>query len=142
MGVDPILEVFIEFDDYTKMKLAILMDQNRVKLQRLSEYYLMRLFGSQDEFDLNPCQAISFYDGKESEFETEYQFRNEKGILLFEDGMLKISVYSTLNLNTSYNQMNDKEKKVYYLFNCRDDSKLEMKDDEVIQIIEKRVETI
>ena len=36
VGVDPILEAFVEFDDNTKMKLAILIDQNIIKLHRLS----------------------------------------------------------------------------------------------------------
>ena len=144
VGVDPILVVFVEFDDNTKMKLAILIDQNIIKLHRLSEYYLMRLFGSQEEFDLNPCQVIALYDGMESQFEIDYQFRNDNGILFFPDGMLKISVYSTQNLDKSYDQMNDKEKMVYYLLNCRDDSKIKMmiESDEVIQMLEKRVETI
>ena len=143
VGVDPILEAFVEFDDNTKMKLAILIDRNKVKLLRLSEYYLMRLFGSQEEYDLNPCQVIAFYDGKESEFEIDLQFRNDHGILLFPDGMLKISVYSTENLDKSYDQMNDKEKIVYYFLNCRDNGKTKMiENDEVIQTVEKRVETI
>ena len=143
VGVDPILEAFVEFDDNTKMKLAILIDQNIIKLHRLSEYYLMRLFGSQEEYDLNPCQVIAFYDGKESEFEIDLQFRNDHGILLFPDGMLKISVYSTENLDKSYDQMNDKEKMVYYFLNCRDNGKTKMiENDEVIQTVEKRVETI
>ena len=141
--VDPILEVFVEFDDNTKMKLAILIDQNIIKLHRLSEYYLMRLFGSQEEYDLNPCQVIAFYDGKECEFEIDLQFRNDNGILFFPDGMLKISVYSTQNLDKSYDQMNDKEKMVYYFLNCRDNGKTKMiENDEVIQTVEKRVETI
>ena len=143
VGVDPILEAFVEFDDNTKMKLAILIDRNKVKLLRLSEYYLMRLFGSQEEYDLNPCQVIAFYDGKESEFEIDLQFRNDHGILLFPDGMLKISVYSTQNLDKSYDQMNDKEKMVYYFLNCRDNGKTKMiENDEIIQMLEKRVETI
>ena len=143
VGVDPILEVFVEFDDNTKMKLAILIDQNIIKLHRLSEYYLMRLFGSQEEYDLNPCQVIAFYDGKECEFEIDLQFRNDNGILFFPDGMLKISVYSTQNLDKSYDQMNDKEKMVYYFLNCRDNGKTKMiENDEVIQMLEKRVETI
>jgi len=125
------------------MKLAILIDQNIIKLHRLSEYYLMRLFGSQEEYDLNPCQVIAFYDGKESEFEIDLQFRNDDGILFFSDGMLKISVYSTENLDKSYDQMNDKEKIVYYFLNCRDNGKTKMiENDEVIQTVEKRVETI
>ncbi len=110
MGVDPILETIVEFDDNTKMKLAIFIDQNRLKLQRLSEFYLMKLYGSQEEFDLNPCQVIALYDGMESQFEIDYQFRNDDGLLLLPGGMLKISVYSTQNLDKSYNQMNDKEK--------------------------------
>ena len=143
VGVDPILEAFVEFDDNTKMKLAILIDQNKVKLHRLSEYYLMRLFGLQKEYDLNPCQVIAFYDGKESEFEIDLQFRNDDGVLLLPDGMLKISVYSTQNLDKSYDQMNDKEKMVYYFLNCRDNGKTKMiENDEVIQMLEKRVETI
>ena len=143
VGVDPILEAFVEFEDNTKMKLAILIDQNKVKLHRLSEYYLMRLFGSQEESDLNPCQVIAFYDGKECEFEIDLQFRNDNGILFFPDGMLKISVYSTQNLDKSYDQMNDKEKMVYYFLNCRDNGKTKMiENDEVIQTVEKRVETI
>ena len=143
VGVDPILEVFLEFEDNTKMKLAILIDQNKVKLHRLSEYYLMRLFGLQKEYDLNPCQVIAFYDGKESEFEINLQFRNDNGILFFPDGMLKISVYSTQNLDKSYDQMNDKEKMVYYFLNCRDNGKTKMmENDEVIQMLEKRVVTI
>ena len=142
--VDPILEAFVEFDDNTKMKLAILIDQNIIKLHRLSEYYLMRLFGSQEEYDLNPCQVIAFYDGKECEFEIDLQFRNDNGILFFPDGMLKISVYSTQNLDKSYDQMNDKEKMVYYFLNCRDKNKIKMmiEKDGVIQMLEKRVETI
>ena len=143
VGVDPILEVFLEFEDNTKMKLAILIDQNKVKLHRLSEYYLMRLFGLQKEYDLNPCQVIAFYDGKESEFEIDLQFRNDNGILFFPDGMLKISVYSTQNLDESYDQMNDKEKMVYYFLNCRVKNKIKMiENDEIIQMLEKRVETI
>ena len=143
VGVDPILEAFVEFEDNTKMKLAILIDQNKVKLHRLSEYYLMRLFGSQEESDLNPCQVIAFYDGKECEFEIDLQFRNDNGILLLPDGMLKISVYSTQNLDKSYDQMDDKEKMVYYFLNCRDNNKIKMlENDEVIQTVEKRVETI
>ena len=143
VGVDPILEAFVEFDDNTKMKLAILIDQNIIKLHRLSEYYLMRLFGLQKEYDLNPCQVIAFYDGKESEFEIDLQFRNDNGILFFPDGMLKISVYSTQNLDESYDQMNDKEKMVYYFLNCRDKNKIKMiENDEIIQMLEKRVETI
>ena len=114
VGVDPILETIVEFDDNTKMKLAIFINQNRLKLQYLSEFYLMKLYGSQEESDLNPCQAIAFYDGMESQFEINYQFRNDDGLLLLPDGMLKISVYSTQNLDKSYNQMNDKEKMVYY----------------------------
>ena len=144
MGVDPLLETIVEFDDNTKMKLAIFINQNRLKLQYLSEFYLMKLYGSQEESDLNPCQAIAFYDGMESQFEINYQFRNDDGLLLLPDGMLKISVYSTQNLDKSYNQMNDKEKMVYYLLNCRDDSKIKMmiEKDGVIQTVEKRVETI
>ena len=144
MGVDPLLETIVEFDDNTKMKLAIFINQNRLKLQYLSEFYLMKLYGSQEESDLNPCQAIAFYDGMESQFEINYQFRNDDGLLLLPDGMLKISVNSTQNLDKSYNQMNDKEKMVYYLLNCRDDSKIKMmiEKDGVIQTVEKRVETI
>lgn len=57
--------------------------------------------------------------------------------------MLKISVYSTQNLDKSYDQMNDKEKMVYYFLNCRDNGKTKMiENDEVIQTVEKRVETI
>ena len=143
-GVVPTFEVFVEFDDDTKMKLAIFINQNRLKLQYLSEFYLMKLYGSQEESDLNPCQAIAFYDGMESQFEINYQFRNDDGLLLLPDGMLKISVYSTQNLDKSYNQMNDKEKMVYYLLNCRDDSKTKrmIEKDGVIQMLEKRVETI
>ena len=143
MGVDPLLETIVEFDDNTKMKLAIFINQNRLKLQYLSEFYLMKLFGSQEESDLNPCQAIAFYDGMESQFEMNYQFRNDDGLLLLPDGMLKISVYSTQNLDKSYDQMNDKEKMVYYFLNCRDNGKTKMiENDEVIQTVEKRVETI
>ena len=143
MGVDPLLETIVEFDDNTKMKLAIFINQNRLKLQYLSEFYLMKLYGSQEESDLNPCQAIAFYDGMESQFEIDLQFRNDNGILFFPDGMLKISVYSTQNLDKSYDQMNDKEKMVYYFLNCRDNGKTKMiENDEVIQTVEKRVETI
>ena len=56
---------------------------------------------------------------------------------------MKISVYSTQNLDKSYDQMNDKEKMVYYFLNCRDNGKTKMiENDEVIQTVEKRVETI
>ena len=98
---------------------------------------------TQEEYDLNPCQVIAFYDGKECEFEIDLQFRNDNGILFFPDGMLKISVYSTQNLDKSYDQMDDKEKMVYYFLNCRDNGKTKMiENDEVIQTVEKRVETI
>ena len=52
-------------------------------------------------------------------------------------------MYSTQNLDKSYDQMNDKEKMVYYFLNCRDNGKTKMiENDEVIQTVEKRVETI
>ena len=104
----------------------------------------MRLVRSQEEYDVNPCQVIALYDDKECEFEIDLQFRNDNGILFFPDGMLKISVYSTQNLDKSYDQMNDKEKMVYYFLNCRDKNKIKMmiEKDGVIQMLEKRVETI
>ena len=80
-----------------------------------------------------------------------FTLRNEEGLSFVEESQdrmkLRTIEMAKLDVNMSLEDMNEREKMIYYFLNCHkgmDDSKIKMmiEKDGVIQMLEKRVETI
>ena len=80
-----------------------------------------------------------------------FTLRNEEGLSFVEESQdrmkLRIVEMAKLDSNKPLKDMNEQEKMIYYFLNCHkgmDDSKIKMmiEKDGVIQMLEKRVETI
>ena len=156
----PRLDLLVEFDDQTMVDLEMQLRQTKDNLMNRFPYYSARLHGSQD------MEGKSYSQLKETIvmiFFNVYIFENDNicntfrykcdGDLPFvkeekEDRMkLRTIEMPKVDLNKPLEVMNEQEKMIYYFLNCHkgmEDSKIKMmiESDEVIQMLEKRVETI
>ena len=123
-------------------------------------YYLARLHGSQDMegksySQLKETIVMVFFNliiAEDDDICSLYTMRKYSGIPLVkeekEDRMKLMTIeMPKVDLNKPLEEMNEQEKMIYYFLNCQkglDDSKIKMmiESDEVIQMLEKRVETI
>ena len=150
----------VEFDDRTTVDLEMQLRQTKDKLPIRFSYYLARLHGSQE------LEGKSYSQLKETIVMIFFNvsiFANDNicntfrykcdGDLPFvkeekEDRMkLRTIEMPKVDLNKPLEDMNEQEKMIYYFLNCHkgmDDSKIKVmiEKDEVIQMLEKRVETI
>ena len=156
----PRLDLLVEFDDQTTVDLEMQLRQTKDNLPIRFSYYLARLHGSQDMEgksygQLKETIVMIFFNV--SIFENDNicnTFRLKcDGDLPFvkeekEDRMkLRTIEMPKVDLNKPLEVMNEQEKMIYYFLNCHkgmEDSKIKMmiESDEVIQMLEKRVETI
>ena len=156
----PRLDLLVEFDDQTTVDLEMQLRQTKDNLPIRFSYYLARLHGSQDVEgksygQLKETIVMIFFNV--SIFENDNicnTFRLKcDGDLPFvkeekEDRMkLRTIEMPKVDLNKSLEDMNEQEKMIYYFLNCHkgmEDSKIKMmiEKDGVIQMLEKRVETI
>ncbi|WP_295759351.1 Rpn family recombination-promoting nuclease/putative transposase [uncultured Holdemanella sp.] len=156
----PRLDLLVEFDDQTTVDLEMQLRQTKDNLPIRFSYYLARLHGSQDMEgksygQLKETIVMIFFNV--SIFENDNicnTFRLKcDGDLPFvkeekEDRMkLRTIEMPKVDLNKSLEDMNEQEKMIYYFLNCHkgmEDSKIKVmiENDEVIQMLEKRVETI
>ena len=156
----PRLDLLVEFDDQTTVDLEMQLRQTKDNLPIRFSYYLARLHGSQDMEgksygQLKETIVMIFFNV--SIFENDNicnTFRLKcDGDLPFvkeekEDRMkLRTIEMPKVDLNKSFEDMNEQEKMIYYFLNCHkgmEDSKIKVmiENDEVIQMLEKRVETI
>ena len=156
----PRLDLLVEFDDKTTVDLEMQLRQTKDNLLNRFNYYLARLHGSQDMegksySQLKETIVMIFFNV--SIFENDNicnTFRLKcDGDLPFvkeekEDRMkLRTIEMPKVDLNKSLEDMNEQEKMIYYFLNCHkgmEDSKIKVmiENDEVIQMLEKRVETI
>ena len=154
------LDLLVEFDDQTTVDLEMQLRQTKDNLPIRFSYYLARLHGSQDVEgksygQLKETIVMIFFNV--SIFENDNicnTFRLKcDGDLPFvkeekEDRMkLRTIEMPKVDLNKSLEDMNEQEKMIYYFLNCHkgmEDSKIKMmiEKDGVIQMLEKRVETI
>ena len=156
----PRLDLLVEFDDQTTVDLEMQLRQTKDNMMNRFPYYSARLHGSQDMegksySQLKETIVMIFFNV--SIFENDnicntFRYKCD-GDLPFvkeekEDRMkLRTIEMPKVDLNKPLEDMNEQEKMIYYFLNCHkglDDSKIKVmiEKDGVIQMLEKRVETI
>ena len=156
----PRLDLLVEFDDRTTVDLEMQLRQTKDNLMNRFNYYLARLHGSQDMegksySQLKETIVMVFFNliiADDDDICSLYTMRKYSGIPLVkeekEDRMKLMTIeMPKVDLNKPLEDMNEQEKMIYYFLNCHkglDDSKIKVmiEKDGVIQMLEKRVETI
>ena len=155
----PRLDLLVEFDDQTTVDLEMQLRQTKDNLPIRFSYYLARLHGSQElegkyYGELKETIVLVFFNVNlidNHRMCNTFTLRNEEGLSFVEESQdrmkLRIVEMAKLDSNKPLKDMNEQEKMIYYFLNCHkgmDDSKIKMmiENDGVIQMLEKRVETI
>ena len=155
----PRLDLLVEFDDRTMVDLEMQLRQTKDNLPIRFSYYLARLHGSQQlegkyYKQLKETIVLVFFNVNIIENDkmcNTFTLRNEEGLSFVEESQdrmkLRTVEMAKLDVNKPLEDMNEQEKMIYYFLNCHkglDDSKIKMmiEKDGVIQMLEKRVETI
>ena len=156
----PRLDLLVEFDDQTTVDLEMQLRQTKDNLLNRFNYYLARLHGSQDMegksySQLKETIVMVFFNliiADDDDICSLYTMRKYSGIPLVkdekEDRMKLMTIeMPKVDLNKPLEDMNEQEKMIYYFLNCHkglDDSKIKVmiESDGIIQMLEKRVETI
>ena len=156
----PRLDLLVEFDDQTSVDLEMQLRQTKDNLPIRFSYYLARLHGSQElegksYSQLKETIVMVFFNliiADDDDICSLYTMRKYSGIPLVkeekEDRMKLMTIeMPKVDLHKPLEDMNEQEKMIYYFLNCQkgmDDSKIKVmiESDEVIQMLEKRVETI
>ena len=155
----PRLDLLVEFDDRTTVDLEMQLRQTKDNLPIRFSYYLARLHGSQElegkyYGELKETIVLVFFNVNlidNHRMCNTFTLRNEEGLSFVEESQdrmkLRTVEMAKLDLNKPLKDMNEQEKMIYYFLNCHkgmDDSKIKVmiESDGVIQMLEKRVETI
>ena len=155
----PRLDLLVEFDDQTTVDLEMQLRQTKDNLPIRFSYYLARLHGSQElegkyYGELKETIVLVFFNVNlidNNRMCNTFTLRNEEGLSFVEESQdrmkLRTVEMAKLDVNKPLEEMNEQEKMIYYFLNCHrgmDDSKIKMmiEKDGVIQMLEKRVETI
>ena len=155
----PRLDLLVEFDDRTTVDLEMQLRQTKDNLPIRFSYYLARLHGSQElegkyYGELKETIVLVFFNVNlidNNRMCNTFTLRNEEGLSFVEESQdrmkLRTVEMAKLDLNKPLKDMNEQEKMIYYFLNCHkgmDDSKIKVmiESDGVIQMLEKRVETI
>ena len=155
----PRLDLLVEFDDQTTVDLEMQLRQTKDNLPIRFSYYLARLHGSQElegkyYGELKETIVLVFFNVNlidNHRMCNTFTLKNEDGLSFVketEDRMkLRTIEMAKLDVNKPLEDMNEQEKMIYYFLNCHkgmEDSKIKMmiEKDGVIQMLEKRVETI
>ena len=154
------LDLLVEFNDKTTVDLEMQLRQTKDNLPIRFSYYLARLHGSQDMEgksygQLKETIVMIFFNVNIVENDNicnTFRLKCDGDLPLVkeekEDCMkLRAIEMPKVDLNKPLEDMNEQEKMIYYFLNCQkgmDDSKIKVmiENDEVIQLLEKRVETI
>ena len=155
----PRLDLLVEFDDQTTVDLEMQLRQTKDNLPIRFSYYLARLHGSQElegkyYGELKETIVLVFFNVNlidNHRMCNTFTLRNEEGLSFVEESQdrmkLRTVEMAKLDINKPLKDMNEQEKMIYYFLNCHkgmDDSKIKVmiESDGVIQMLEKRVETI
>ena len=155
----PRLDLLVEFDDQTTVDLEMQLRQTKDNLPIRFSYYLARLHGSQElegkyYGELKKTIVLVFFNVNlidNHRMCNTFTLRNEDGLSFIEESQdrmkLRTVEMAKLDVNKPLEDMNEQEKMIYYFLNCHkgmDDSKIKVmiESDGVIQMLEKRVETI
>ena len=153
------LDLLVEFNDKTTVDLEMQLRQTKDNLPIRFSYYLARLHGSQElegkyYGELKETIVLVFFNVNlidNHRMCNTFTLRNEEGLSFVEESQdrmkLRTVEMAKLDSNKPLKDMNEQEKMIYYFLNCHkgmEDSKIKMmiESDEVIQMLEKRVETI
>ena len=155
----PRLDLLVEFDDQTTVDLEMQLRQTKDNLPIRFSYYLARLHGSQQlegkyYKQLKETIVLVFFNVNlidNNRMCNTFTLRNEEALSFVEESQdrmkLRTIEMAKLDVNKPLEDMNEQEKMIYYFLNCHkgmDDSKIKVmiEKDGVIQMLEKRVETI
>ena len=155
----PRLDLLVEFDDQTTVDLEMQLRQTKDNLPIRFSYYSARLHGSQElegkyYGELKETIVLVFFNVNlidNHRMCNTFTLRNEEGLSFVEESQDRMKLRTVemekLDLNKPLKDMNEQEKMIYYFLNCHkgmDDSKIKVmiESDGVIQMLEKRVETI
>ena len=155
----PRLDLLVEFDDQTTVDLEMQLRQTKDNLLIRFSYYLARLHGSQElegkyYGELKETIVLVFFNVNlidNNRMCNTFTLRNEEGLSFVEESQDRMKIRTVemakLNIHKPLEDMNEQEKMIYYFLNCHkgmDDSKIKVmiESDGVIQMLEKRVETI
>ena len=155
----PRLDLLVEFDDRTMVDLEMQLRQTKDNLPIRFSYYLARLHGSQElegkyYGELKETIVLVFFNVNlidNNRMCNTFTLRNEEGLSFVEESKdrmkLRTVEMAKLDVNKPLKDMNEQEKMIYYFLNCHkgmEDSKIKVmiESDGVIQMLEKRVETI
>ena len=155
----PRLDLLVEFDDQTTVDLEMQLRQTKDNLPIRFSYYLARLHGSQElegkyYGELKETIVLVFFNVNlidNNRMCNTFTLRNEEGLSFVEESQDRMKIRTVemakLNIHKPLEDMNEQEKMIYYFLNCHkgmDDSKIKamIESDGVIQMLEKRVETI
>ena len=155
----PRLDLLVEFDDQTTVDLEMQLRQTKDNLPIRFSYYLARLHGSQElegkyYGELKETIVLVFFNVNlidNHRMCNTFTLRNEEGLSFVEESQdrmkLRTIEMAKLDINKPLEDMNEQEKMIYYFLNCHkgmEDSKIKVmiESDGVIQMLEKRVETI
>ena len=155
----PRLDLLVEFDDQTTVDLEMQLRQAKDNLPIRFSYYLARLHGSQElegkyYGELKETIVLVFFNVNlidNNRMCNTFTLRNEEGLSFVEESQDRMKIRTVemakLNIHKPLEDMNEQEKMIYYFLNCHkgmDDSKIKVmiESDGVIQMLEKRVETI
>ena len=153
------LDLLVEFDDQTTVDLEMQLRQTKDNLPIRFSYYLARLHGSQElegkyYGELKETIVLVFFNVNlidNNRMCNTFTLRNEEGLSFVEESQDRMKIRTVemakLNIHKPLEDMNEQEKMIYYFLNCHkgmDDSKIKVmiESDGVIQMLEKRVETI
>ena len=155
----PRLDLLVEFDDRTTVDLEMQLRQTKDNLPICFSYYLARLHGSQElegkyYGELKETIVLVFFNVNlidNNRMCNTFTLKNEDGLSFVEETEDRMKIRTVemakLDVNKPLEDMNEQEKMIYYFLNCHkglDDSKIKVmiESDGVIQMLEKRVETI
>ena len=155
----PRLDLLVEFDDRTTVDLEMQLRQTKDNLPIRFSYYLARLHGCQElegkyYGELKETVVLVFFNVNlidNHRMCNTFTLRNEEGLSFVEESQdrmkLRTVEMAKLDVNKPLEDMNEQEKMIYYFLNCHkgiEDSKIKVmiESDGVIQMLEKRVETI
>ena len=155
----PRLDLLVEFDDRTTVDLEMQLRQTKDHLPIRFSYYLARLHGSQElegkyYGELKETIVLVFFNVNLIENDrmcNTFTLKNEDGLSFVKEAEDRMKIRTVemakLDSNKPLKDMNEQEKMIYYFLNCHkgmEDSKIKVmiESDGVIQMLEKRVETI
>lgn len=156
----PRLDLVVELDDGTSVDVEMQVSYDSKEFGPRMEFYYHKLFISQETKgkyyeELKPCYVITFLNGiihpDQEEFYNRYSLQNQYHRSFYpkesNEGGLIVVEMPKVNQNKPIEEMDAKEKMIYYFLNCQkgmEDSKIKemVEKDQVMKMIDKQVSDV